>query len=596
MRTGILIVLTIIFLFLGGRNAYSDNYADFREFADKKFSQDNHNTVETITERYRNEYENTQDYEVSMLRELARDARSYDDILHKIKKLLPYDKPVDATDILINNAIYMSIGRLANMLRDIMINTKPKDESSEIYIKMQEEQSRLIALITNIRVEPYLAEKEAFKKATGKDFDPSRDSLGDHIVTQYWEPHKDYLYRLDNIKVFQTLPKGVLINCKDKFGINEKIAFLYTDSNFVDGKLLNGLFAYYVGTFKYTSMAGTRNVYAFRLFDYNKNQYFKKRQYYYYPELIDALASSRSQAFLSKLTQAWKELEMLIELRGDSVTVKFEEYSPQSSSLPVIISSNSTIEPLTIRANLPGSEQEVSKVRYDLLHGIAHVILTAKPKGTLLNAQITSDSGVYSMSLEGNEFILPSVKEKRAAELEAKLTEKRKHEAKTLHKRVIYETGFDFSDDVAVDVQSGLMWIRNGNLFGQGMTWDDAIDFVRKLNYAGYNDWRLPTKDELIAMSNRGGNNQYEYFNSIGFRNVAKGRYWTATEYDSKRNSSNSNGLLTRFVGKLLNAKSLQHDSDCAWTVEMVGELVLYNIKSWGNYVWPVRGAINGGR
>jgi hypothetical protein len=233
---------------------------------------------------------------------------------------------------------------------------------------------------------------------------------------------------------------------------------LYTDRNFVDGKLLNGLFAYYAGTFKYTSMAGTRNVNAFRLFDYNKNQYFNKRQYYYYPELIDALASSRSQAFLSKLTQAWKALEMPVVLQGDSVTIKFEEYSPQVSSLPVIISSNSTGEPLTIRANIPGTEQEVRNVRYDLMNGNAHVVLTAKQRGTLLNAQIISNSGAYSMSLEDNEFVLPSVKEKRtalccsetvpqrAAEQEAKLTEKRKREAETQHRRVI-------------DVQSGLMWI-----------------------------------------------------------------------------------------------------------------------------------------
>jgi len=79
---------------------------------------------------------------------------------------------------------------------------------------------------------------------------------------------------------------------------------------------------------------------------------------------------------------------------------------------------------------------------------------------------------------------------------------------------------------IYTDPQSGLMWPRNGNIAGVKMNWDDAMNWVKTLNYAGYSDWRLPSIDELDDIPS-------EWLNNNGFNNVQAGWYWTGTENDS---------------------------------------------------------------
>ncbi len=48
------------------------------------------------------------------------------------------------------------------------------------------------------------------------------------------------------------------------------------------------------------------------------------------------------------------------------------------------------------------------------------------------------------------------------------------------------------------------MWARAGNI-AERMNWDNAFKFIEQLNgqkYAGYSDWRLPTKEELETLVN----------------------------------------------------------------------------------------------
>ncbi|MBI3353871.1 MAG: DUF1566 domain-containing protein [Nitrospirae bacterium] len=59
------------------------------------------------------------------------------------------------------------------------------------------------------------------------------------------------------------------------------------------------------------------------------------------------------------------------------------------------------------------------------------------------------------------------------------------------------------------DKEAGLMWTRDANIAEKCMNWYDALKFIKQLNkqkYAGYNDWRLPTKEELqtlVAMQSK---------------------------------------------------------------------------------------------
>lgn len=78
----------------------------------------------------------------------------------------------------------------------------------------------------------------------------------------------------------------------------------------------------------------------------------------------------------------------------------------------------------------------------------------------------------------------------------------------------------DASKEIYLDPQTGLMWARNGNIAGKRMTWDEAMSWVKKLNYAGYSDWRLPTIEELEAFVKLGGEIPSEWFNANGFSNA----------------------------------------------------------------------------
>lgn len=90
-----------------------------------------------------------------------------------------------------------------------------------------------------------------------------------------------------------------------------------------------------------------------------------------------------------------------------------------------------------------------------------------------------------------------------------------------------------------VDQQSGLMWTRDGNIAGEVMTWNQAMEWVKTLSYGGYNDWRLPTFEELWSFVKkprellRGTPEKichYAWFNANGFKNVQAEWYWSSTE------------------------------------------------------------------
>ena len=89
---------------------------------------------------------------------------------------------------------------------------------------------------------------------------------------------------------------------------------------------------------------------------------------------------------------------------------------------------------------------------------------------------------------------------------------------------------------IYIDQQAGLMWIKNGNVTGKLMTWSEAkISVSEKNEYAGYNDWRLPSIDEFESLIKLGTNNIIEWMNVNGFSNVKESVYWSGTEHDRSR-------------------------------------------------------------
>lgn len=59
----------------------------------------------------------------------------------------------------------------------------------------------------------------------------------------------------------------------------------------------------------------------------------------------------------------------------------------------------------------------------------------------------------------------------------------------------------DFSDNgngTVSDNATGLMWMQNDN--GEGVLWEDALNYAEAKDFAGYSDWRLPDAKELQSI------------------------------------------------------------------------------------------------
>ena len=60
-----------------------------------------------------------------------------------------------------------------------------------------------------------------------------------------------------------------------------------------------------------------------------------------------------------------------------------------------------------------------------------------------------------------------------------------------------------WQDQAYVDAEDGA-YKRNHSVAKAG-TWGHAMNYCRRLNYAGYSDWRLPTSDELVHLHRQKG-------------------------------------------------------------------------------------------
>ena len=118
--------------------------------------------------------------------------------------------------------------------------------------------------------------------------------------------------------------------------------------------------------------------------------------------------------------------------------------------------------------------------------------------------------------------------------------------------------------DAEYDKLTGLMWAKDGNAAGPKI-WTDAKTYANTLNLCGYNDWRLPTINELASLVNYSDTaSPLHWLNSNGFNNIQPGYYWSSNVY------SLSGGI--------------------AWFVNMGSGSVLNGSQASNNYVLPVRG------
>jgi hypothetical protein len=82
---------------------------------------------------------------------------------------------------------------------------------------------------------------------------------------------------------------------------------------------------------------------------------------------------------------------------------------------------------------------------------------------------------------------------------------------------------------VVVDNATGLMWHQSGS--DDYMYWDEAKEWVEDLNseedYAGYQDWRLPTVDEAVSLLESSKENGDLYIDPVFSKNQNPLWIWT---------------------------------------------------------------------
>ncbi len=97
------------------------------------------------------------------------------------------------------------------------------------------------------------------------------------------------------------------------------------------------------------------------------------------------------------------------------------------------------------------------------------------------------------------------------------------------------------ADGTVTDRLTGLVWTPDGGVPGPAAcrpgtarTGQEALDHVRCLNenrYLGRSDWRLPNRNELASLVNRGEPDTAAWLNGAGFRNARAAGYWSSTTY-----------------------------------------------------------------
>jgi hypothetical protein len=117
-----------------------------------------------------------------------------------------------------------------------------------------------------------------------------------------------------------------------------------------------------------------------------------------------------------------------------------------------------------------------------------------------------------------------------------------------------------------LDKQTGLTWARNANILGMSVPYEEAAKLCEIIEIGGKNDWRLPTRDELIVILDTSKSSpalpEGHPFTNV-LVNVGNCDYWTCSECEG--------------------------DSKSAWMVRMTSGTVMDSYKIMNAGIWPVR-------
>lgn len=110
----------------------------------------------------------------------------------------------------------------------------------------------------------------------------------------------------------------------------------------------------------------------------------------------------------------------------------------------------------------------------------------------------------------------------------------------------------DDSKKVVIDNSRNLMWQDNSDTETANKDWQGAMNYCQNLNFAGYDDWHLPSRDELLTLATLGfygtaydKNNSEKWYNENKhkrqkfsfvdpvFQNMPLNMIWSSTTHPS---------------------------------------------------------------
>ncbi len=91
------------------------------------------------------------------------------------------------------------------------------------------------------------------------------------------------------------------------------------------------------------------------------------------------------------------------------------------------------------------------------------------------------------------------------------------------------------SDETVTCSESKLMWQDDKSAKTIQKNWSGAIEHCASLTFAGYSDWRLPNKNELLSIVD---NSKYNLAINSAFKNTTSHYYWSSTTYAGTTNNA----------------------------------------------------------
>ena len=86
---------------------------------------------------------------------------------------------------------------------------------------------------------------------------------------------------------------------------------------------------------------------------------------------------------------------------------------------------------------------------------------------------------------------------------------------------------------IVTDIKTKLMWQDNLETSTLKLTYKEAKNHCKKLELIGYTDWRLPTQEQLLTITNK---NRFNPSIKPEFKNISSSYYWSSSPNISFKN------------------------------------------------------------